>query len=476
MKYLFGDFETSDSHVNSLCLLEGAFILVDENFNELDRLEVKCRLRPTTIPSIGALLTNNVSVEMLSGANLSHFEAVMMIQKKLKQWEPFVFIGHNIINFDLEVWIRQCYKNLIPDVYQLKKLPNKVMDTLNLARASKIVNENGLKCEVSEKNSYLFKLESLCEQNNITHVNKHTALGDVMSNVKLGQLIKEKTPVVWESGLMTSHKSEADKLINNNLLISHVAYFYGRARLYLLTHVFDHPAYPGWKICFDLRADPLPLFDLGYGELQNAMSKAPKFFRTLKTNKSEILLDHSYAIKDSAYAGFNPEVYIERAKAVKNNQNFKELAARIIADEAGQKRDNIQPQLLPEERLYADGFASPKDANIMNLFHEKKDWSDKIKLAESFEDEKYSFFLKVLAYEEAPDKMPKSMYNEIHREFARRLNSMSGDEKWMTFNRFYSELDHYREKFDREGNKEKLDLLDKYDKFVIGIQKKFEVA
>ena len=53
---------------------------------------------------------------------------------------------------------------------------------------------------------------------------------------------------------------------------------------------------------------------------------------------------------------------------------------------------------------------------------------------------------------------------------------MSGDEKWMTFNRFYSELDHYREKFDREGNKEKLDLLDKYDKFVIGIQKKFEVA
>ena len=53
----------------------------------------------------------------------------------------------------------------------------------------------------------------------------------------------------------------------------------------------------------------------------------------------------------------------------------------------------------------------------MNLFHERKDWSDKIKLAESFEDEKYSFFLKVLAYEEAPDKMPKSMYNEIHREF-----------------------------------------------------------
>ena len=83
MKYLFADFETSDSHINSLCILEGAFLLCDENFNELDRLEVKCRLRPTTLPSVGALLVNNVSPEMLSGANLSHYEAVMMIQKKL---------------------------------------------------------------------------------------------------------------------------------------------------------------------------------------------------------------------------------------------------------------------------------------------------------------------------------------------------------------------------------------------------------
>ena len=83
---------------------------------------------------------------------------------------------------------------------------------------------------------------------------------------------------------------------------------------------------------------------------------------------------------------------------------------------------------------------------------------------------------KVLVYEEAPEKMPKQMYNEIHREFAKRLNSMSGDEKWVTFGKFFSELDHYRDKFDREGNTEKLALLDKYDKYVIGIQKKFEVA
>ena len=129
---------------------------------------------------------------------------------------------------------------------------------------------------------------------------------------------------------------------------------------YICLHVFDHPAYPGWKICFDLRTDPQPLFDLGYGELQNAMSKVPKFFRTLKTNKSEILLDHSYAIKDPAYAGFNPEVYIQRAKAVKNNQNFKELAARIIADEA-----------VKREIIYSHNYYLKRDCTRMALLHRK---------------------------------------------------------------------------------------------------------
>ena len=475
MKYLFADFETSDSHVNSLCILEGAFILCDENFNELDRLEVKSRLRPTTLPSIGALLTNNVSVEMLSGANLSHHQAVMMIQKKLKQWEPFVIIGHNIVGFDLELWIRQCYKNLIPDVYQLKKLPNKVMDTLSLSRASKIVKKDGLQCELSEKNSFLFKLESLCKQNNITHIGKHSAIGDVEANLRLGKLIKDLTPNVWNDALLTAHKTDAEKRLKENLILSHVTYFYGRPRLYLLSHLLNHPAY-GWGICFDLKVDPQPLFDLNYKDLQSAMSKAPKFFRTVRTNKSEILLDPSYAMKDDAYNAINPDVFKKRALALRNNKDFINLASQILADDAQQKQENIQTELLPEERLYADSFPSKKDVATMNQFHQRESWEDKIKLAESFEQEKYSFFLKVLAYEEAPEKMPKQMYNEIHREFAKRLNSMSGDEKWVTFGKFFSELDHYRDKFDREGNTEKLALLEKYDKYVIGIQKKFEVA
>ena len=64
----------------------------------------------------------------------------------------------------------------------------------------------------------------------------------------------------------------------------------------------------------------------------------------------------------------------------------------------------------------------------------------KIKLVDSFEQEKYNFFFKSFSLRRSPDKIPKSIYNEIHREFARRLNSMNGDEKWVTFEDFIQNL------------------------------------
>ena len=64
MKYLFADFETSDSHINSLCILEGAFLLCDENFNELDRLEktINSPEKPFTIIIGGSKISGKIDV------------------------------------------------------------------------------------------------------------------------------------------------------------------------------------------------------------------------------------------------------------------------------------------------------------------------------------------------------------------------------------------------------------------------------
>ena len=109
----------------------------------------------------------------------------------------------------------------------------------------------------------------------------------------------------------------------------------------------------------------------------------------------------------------------------------------------------------------------------MELFHTLT-WKDRLPLIEKF-SEKYSFFAKVLFYEEHPELLPKSIYNEIHRLFASRLLS-TNDVKWETVPKFYKELDDLRAKFDKQENEDGLKLLDEYNQFVQEIEKKFENA
>ena len=94
----------------------------------------------------------------------------------------------------------------------VKKTSKKMMDTLFLARASKLIDNDSLKCEVSDKGSDLFKLGSLCKMNGIPHENSHSSAGDVQATASLAKLIKERVPKLWEQGLKTAHKTEAKKI------------------------------------------------------------------------------------------------------------------------------------------------------------------------------------------------------------------------------------------------------------------------
>ena len=54
-----------------------------------------------------------------------------------------------------------------------------------------------------------------------------------------------------------------------------------------------------------------------------------------------------------------------------------------------QEKLNIdQTELMPEFRLYKDGFASKKDEETMKLF-QKMEWKDRVKLFDRWENKKY---------------------------------------------------------------------------------------
>jgi len=100
----------------------------------------------------------------------------------------------------------------------------------------------------------------------------------------------------------------------------------------------------------------------------------------------------------------------------------------------------------------------------MPEFH-KAEWGKKLSVLDKLKDERLHYFGKRLIYEEKPEILPKEEYNQIHRTIAKRLLSTS-TEKWNTIPRTYSEIDTLREKFEREGQPEKLIILDDINAYV----------
>ena len=82
--FVFYDFETSSSNKQWGQIIEVGAILTDDQLNELDRFDAKCRLSAGIIPEAMALIVSNTSPKQLKETNLSHYEMVRQFVEKLK--------------------------------------------------------------------------------------------------------------------------------------------------------------------------------------------------------------------------------------------------------------------------------------------------------------------------------------------------------------------------------------------------------
>ena len=63
---VFYDFETCSSNVSYGQIIQAAAVLVNDNFQELDRYEGRCRLSPGIIPEAMALIVNKTYPKILN--------------------------------------------------------------------------------------------------------------------------------------------------------------------------------------------------------------------------------------------------------------------------------------------------------------------------------------------------------------------------------------------------------------------------
>ena len=82
-------------------ILQAAAVCIDENFNEIDRFNLRGKMKKEyPVPHPKALLVNDVSIDQLKNNENSNFALISEIQNKFLSWGECLFIGYNSIGFD----------------------------------------------------------------------------------------------------------------------------------------------------------------------------------------------------------------------------------------------------------------------------------------------------------------------------------------------------------------------------------------
>ena len=158
-----------------------------------------------------ALIVNKTSVDLLTKANLSHYQMLGEVEKIFKKWSPAIFLGWSNIGFDDEMIRKEFFKG-IRYPYITNSAPNKRHDGLNIARGAFAVDKSIFKTEINEKGNAVMKLESLARMNGFESSGAHSAIFDAELTMKILGLVKKRQPNTWESFFKTSNKLDTETI------------------------------------------------------------------------------------------------------------------------------------------------------------------------------------------------------------------------------------------------------------------------
>ena len=482
MSYVVWDIETDSAQTDWATIIELGAILLDDNFKEKDRFSVRCRMPQDRVPSATALCINKSNVDLITKGNLSHYEMLVQVEKKFREWSPATFLGYSSINFDDEVLRKEFFKSL-KKPYLTNTEGNSRHDALNIVKAAFAIDENILKTELNDKGNKSMKLESLARLNGFESSGAHSALFDTELTVKVLGLIREKQPDLWREYMNTSTKVVVENMLKQEKMFTINENYFGKNYLFLVAPLhpnsFMHPVYK-WGQVVNLSENIEELQKLNYQDLKKAMKKSPRFYKTIKSNKAPIILDKSLSMKIDPYKKIDQNVLNKRAELMKTNEKFSQDICNILREAAEEKMEtSSQVDLEPEETIYSGGFDTfNKDVPLFQKFHES-DWKGKFAMLDKFKDDRLITFGHNLIYNEAPEILPKDIHSKIKRRIASRILS-TNKEKWWTVSAFYSECDEIRENEDKMFSfktvDEKLKFLDGINDYVMNLEQKYSDA
>ena len=434
--FVFYDTETTGTNRDFDQILQFAAILTDDDLNEVERFEIRCRCLPWVVPAPMALKVTSVSPDDLSDPALpSHYEMMSAIHSKLTEWPRAVYAGYNSIRFDEPLLQRALWLNLHPP-YHTVTSGNARLDILTLAQAASHLAEGALSYPATHTGRTGFRLDALAPLNGFAHENAHDALADVEATIHIAKLLKERAPALWEHAVAHAGKSETSALMPFGQPV-------------LICEYFGAP-YKWWGVRIDkeghkARAASVARLDCNWPSIlserddviADELELSPRPVRDIALNKAPVIYTAGQA--QTLWNEDLPTDLTARAAYLRENPKF---CDRILEIKEAAGEDWPAPEHL-EQRMF-EGFASREDETLMRKFHASL-WPERAALINSFEDARFRQIAQRLVFDNAPHCLNDASLQTMRKAIADRLYDDSDEEGlWRTLSDAENDLEDIR--------------------------------
>ncbi|MEH6648117.1 exonuclease domain-containing protein [Sulfitobacter sp.] len=387
--FAFYDLETTGTSPAFDQPLQFAAILTDNDLNEVERVDIRCRLAPHILPAPWALAVTGISPDQLVDPALpSWFEFSHQISDLIKRWAPATWAGYNTLAFDEEFLRQSFYQNLHPNLYQTQFANNDRLDLMKVIYAVRDREPDALKWPLDDLGRESIKLDRLAPENGFANHDAHDALGDVKATIHIASVIRKRAPAVWDQCLLNRDKHEVDRLLQSGHPVCLIERF-GAAppRSYFGVFAGINPQNSNSVAFLDLDLCDASIIDADDQDLAKAVAASPKLIRTIAINKvPNVFL---VANPSSAHGSL--------ARLVSAHPEFHQRVGQALADRYADK----EPAQHVEQLIY-DGFYNAGDKRVLEDF-ETADWRDRAQIVAQLDDLRLKQLGMRLIFSNAPE-------------------------------------------------------------------------
>lgn len=435
MSFVFYDTETTGTNPFFDQILQIAAIRADANLNELERINLRCRVLPHIVPSPGAMNVTKLRPDQLTDASLaSHYAMMRSVRAKFLSWSPAVFLGYNSVHFDENLFRQALYQTLHAP-YLTNTNGNTRSDVMRIVQATRLFAPNALSVPLDDKGMGSFKLEQLAPANGFNHLNAHDAMADVEATIHLCRLVADRAPDVWSTFMRFSKKVSVTDYITSEQVFCLCESYFGQPYAWLVTALGRNPANGSEWYVYDLNIHPESLRELGEEELLARLDRTPKPIKRLRVNAAPTL----FPAEDA------PGICTARELSA---GELEARASLIVGDEALKTRvigafESLRPPFPPSphvERQIYDGFITDGDLWLLDQFHAAP-WEQRQEIIARLTDRRLRLIGRRLMYFERPDLLEPGARSEYAKAAARRVLSPTDDAEWLTLSRAIAEVD-----------------------------------